>query len=124
MRVLKTIVKPFEESEYPPGHPGHPLTPVKLEDTPILIRNEDDPIVIDSDDEEDVGKCLIDHKTFGFEGQVVYIWDGKFKGKLGRVLQMSGGIVKIGFEAAIHGFGISFIQAGHILAYVSSATHF
>ncbi len=87
---------------------------MKTEDTPILLRNEDDPIDVDVDSDED--KCAIDHRADGFDDQVVYVWHGPYKGKLGRVLQMSGGIVKVGLESAVRGNGILFLPADNVLA--------
>lgn len=78
------------------------------------MRNEDDPIDVDADSDED--KCAIDHQLEGFDDQIVYVWHGDSKGKLGRVLQMSGGIVKVGLESAVRGNGILFLPADDILA--------
>ncbi len=110
----KDIVKYIEKAWYPPGHPSYPKIPVKSEEAPIILRNEDDPIDVDADSDED--KCAIDHQLEGFDDQIVYVWHGDSKGKLGRVLQMSGGIVKVGLESAVRGNGILFLPADDILA--------
>ncbi len=114
----KSIVRKSEKTEYPLGHPGRPTTPIKTE-APEFLSNEDNPIDIDMIEDEPEGeKCIIDHRTDGFDGQEAYVFRGSYKGKLVRVLAMNGGLVKAEFDSAIQGSGISFIQAEYVFACV------
>ncbi len=115
----KSIVRKSEKAEYPLGHPGRPSTPIKTE-APELLSNEDNPIDVDLiEGEPEEERCIIDHRTDGFDGQQAYVFRGSFKGKLVRVLAMSGRLVKAEFDSAIQGSGISFIQADYVFACVS-----
>ncbi len=79
------------------------------------MRNEDDPIDVDADSDED--KCAIDHQLEGFDDQIVYVWHGDSKGKLGRVLQMSWWHREgWGLSLPVRGNGILFLPADDILA--------
>ncbi|KLO15316.1 hypothetical protein SCHPADRAFT_269380 [Schizopora paradoxa] len=45
-------------------------------------------------------RCSIDHFKDGFEGQLVYIWQGMFKGRLGHVNRMSGTLARVQLDSS------------------------
>lgn len=64
--------------------------------------------------------CTVDHRLDNFEGQEVYVWDGRqFKGKIGTVKQMSGGIAKVHFESALFGASAQDVEGKNLVAYVA-----
>ncbi|KLO05564.1 hypothetical protein SCHPADRAFT_712239 [Schizopora paradoxa] len=60
--------------------------------------------------------CFIDHRTQGFEEQLVYVWYGSYKGRLGTVKQISGSVAQVNFTSAFHGRSVQFVQADYLLA--------
>ncbi len=71
-----------------------------------------------SDDEPEERACFVNHRDEGFEGQQVYIWDGHYKGKLGRVKQMNGGACWVDLESVLFGVNTIVIDGQLLLAYV------
>lgn len=62
--------------------------------------------------------CVTDHRVSGFDNQRVYVWYGQYKGKLGRLRQVGGGVARVNFDSAIRGSSIQYIQADYLIAYV------
>ncbi|KLO12127.1 hypothetical protein SCHPADRAFT_891021 [Schizopora paradoxa] len=65
---------------------------------------------------EEPGKCYVNHFALGFEGQEVYVWRGPFKGKIGKVLQVSGPTARLSFDSAFQGRGLVDIPTGCLVA--------
>lgn len=60
--------------------------------------------------------CVINHPVLGFDDHCVYVRHGQYKGKIGRVRQLGGGVARVHFESAFRGSSIQFIQANYLLA--------
>lgn len=74
-------------------------------------------------DYEDVGQthvCTIEHEREGFEDQEVYIWDGSFKGRLGRVKQVNGARCKLQLESVMFGVNTIVVDSDRLIAYVKN----
>ena len=64
-------------------------------------------------------RCLIDHFKSGFEGQLVYIWQGMFKGRLGHVNRMSGTLARVHLDSS----KVLDVTTDCLVAFVSSVSH-
>ncbi|KLO13849.1 hypothetical protein SCHPADRAFT_344004 [Schizopora paradoxa] len=60
--------------------------------------------------------CSTDHSTEGFEGQLVYTWQGFYKGKSGYVVRVSGALARVNVASAMHCGSILDIPAYCLLA--------
>lgn len=67
--------------------------------------------------------CVVDHFKEGFEGTVVYVWRGPFKGKLGTIIRLSGSLARISVESAIRGNSVLDVPAECLLAFVTCYCH-
>ncbi len=73
----------------------------------------------DPDDES----CVLDHLQEGFEGQMVYVWRGPFKGKFGMVLQGNSNLARVSFESAMQGDSWSYVLKDCLVAFVYFCFH-
>lgn len=60
--------------------------------------------------------CFRNHRDKGFEGQLVYVWYGFHKGKLGTVAQMNNGRCRVKLEATVLNAGIIIIEGQYLIA--------
>lgn len=65
--------------------------------------------------------CTVEHLKEGFEGQLVYVWRGHFKGKIGWVLRMSGSLCRISLESAMKGRSVIDLKSEYLVAYVRAS---
>ncbi|KLO04441.1 hypothetical protein SCHPADRAFT_947692 [Schizopora paradoxa] len=72
-------------------------------------------IGLPQDDDTSEHQCPIDHRNEGFEGQIVYIWEGAYKGRLGKVMQMSVVRCKVVLESVIFGSSTVFIHGRSLI---------
>ena len=66
-------------------------------------------------------KCDVQHLKEGFEGQTVYVWNGRYKGKLGVVRQMSSKLARLSVESAIRDDTFLDVATDSLMAYVAYA---
>lgn len=73
--------------------------------------------------ESEARTCFKNHHDEGFKDQRVYIWDGHYKGKLGRVIQMNGNYCRVGLEDAVVTVNAIVIEGRLLIAYVPYLSH-
>lgn len=66
--------------------------------------------------ESEARTCFKNHLDEGFEDQHLYIWEGHYKGKLGRMMQMNGDHCKVGLEDAVVTVNVIVIEGRHLIA--------
>lgn len=60
--------------------------------------------------------CTIEHEREGFEGQELYIWDGSYKGRFGRLKQMNGPRCKLQLESVMFGVSTIVVDSDRLIA--------
>lgn len=59
-----------------------------------------------------------DHLAIKYEGKKVYVWRGERKGKVGRVISMSGPYARVSLSGTTEGAGIYAIKREYLIRYV------